>query len=466
MNRPIAPPPSSTRAAEQEASAKGLPRWLTILIALAILGAGIGSAVVMVKTKGKPQKSEENVLAPLVEVAPIRVGEKPIDMKLHGEVTAAQQVVLMPEVGGRVMWQSPDLVPGGMVDKGEPLVRLDARDYALAVQQQQAQLANQKLNLKLEHGRKTVAQREWDLFNKEREQAGLPPLDNGDQDDERLALREPQLQSAKVAVESADSSLARAKLQLSKTTLVAPFNAFVQSESADVGQLVSPGFQLATLVGTDAFWVRVSVPVDKLAYIRFPKGDQKGSSARIWMETGNGRVEREGAVVRLLGDLDPVGRLARIIVEIPDPFRLKEAPTIKGSPPDEGQAPEGRAELPLLVGSFVRAELEGVELKGVAEIPRVAIRENDRIFVLAPDDTLDIRKVEVVWGDDDNVLVNGEIENGDRLILTPLPAPVQGMKLRIDQGSTASAPAPKPPPTESHTAETAEAARTPAAGQE
>jgi multidrug efflux pump subunit AcrA (membrane-fusion protein) len=432
MNRPIAPPPSSTRSSAAQDDKSGLPRWATILIVLAILGAGIGSAVVMVKTKKKPQKSEENVLAPLVEVTPIRVGKKPISMQLNGEVTAAQQVVLMPEVGGRIRWQSPKLVPGGMVDEGEPLVRLDARDYALAVQQQQAQLANQELNLRLEKGRKTVAQREWDLFNQERERAGLPPLENDDEDNERLALREPQLQSAKVAVESANSALARAKLQLSKTNLTAPFNAFVQSESVEVGQLVSPGYQLATLVGTDAFWVRISVPVDKLSFISFPKGDQPGSKAKVSMEMGKERVEREGTVLRLLGDLDPVGRLARIIVEIPDPFGLKQdAPE---TPEDEGAAP--KSNLPLLVGSFVRAAIEGVELKGIAEIPRVALRENDRIFVLTPDDTLDVRTIDVVWGDDERVLIDGAVKDGERLILSPLPAPVEGMKLRTEDGST------------------------------
>ena len=96
-----------------------------------------------------------------------------------------------------------------------------------------------------------------------------------------------------------------------------------------------------------------------------------------------------------------------------------------------------KAQLPLLLGSFVRAEIAGVELEGVAEIPRLALRENDRIFILDAEDKLDIRPIEVVWGDDDKVVVNGKVKNGDRLILTTLPAPVQGMKLRVDQGSSA-----------------------------
>ncbi|HHH31778.1 MAG TPA: HlyD family efflux transporter periplasmic adaptor subunit [Polyangiaceae bacterium] len=433
MNRPIPPVDAATATAT-----KSMPRWLTALIAIGILLVSVAFAVIMVKTKPKPQKSEDKALAPLVEVAPISVGTKPIRMQLHGEVTPARSIVLMPEVGGRVMWQSPELVPGGMVKKGEPLVRLDARDYALAVQQQQAQLSSQKVNLQLEQSRKTVAEREWELFNKERREAGLPPLDAKEGDDERLALREPQRRSAEIAVKSAHSALARAQLQLAKTTITAPFNAFVRSESVDVGQLVSPGFQLATLVGTDAFWVQISVPIDKLAYIRFPDGDQPGSKAKVFMETGNGHVERDGEVIRLLGDLDPVGRLARILVEIPDPFLLEGEPVELGAKIDGGDETAPRkVELPLLLGSFVRAEIAGVELQGVAEIPRLALRENDRIFVLDAEDKLDIRPIDVVWGDDDTVVIDGKVKNGERLILTALAAPVQGMKLRVDRGTTA-----------------------------
>jgi len=453
MNRPIAPPPTSTSS-----TTKSMPRWLTAVIALGIMFAGIAVAVIMVKTKPKPQKSEEKVVVPLVEVATIRVGTKPVVMQLHGKVMPAQSIVVMPEVGGRVMWQSPELVPGGMVKKGAPLVRLDARDYALAVQQQQAQLASQKVTLQQEHGRKTVAEREWDLFNEERRRAGLPPLEEKEGDDDRLALREPQLKSAEIAVQSADSALARAQLQLAKTTIAAPFNAFVRSENVDVGQLVSSGYQLATLVGTDAFWVQISVPVDKLAFIDFPEGDRPGSKAKVWMDTGNGRVERHGEVIRLLGDLDPVGGLARILVEVPDPFLLEGHDDDTAAPVDAGDEGEPtQARLPLLLGSFVHAEIAGVELRGIAEIPRVALRESNRIFVLDAEDKLDIREVDVVWGDDERVVVDGKVKDGERLVLTSLTAPVQGMHLRVDEASTtpdagkeakASQPSAEPHPAE------------------
>jgi multidrug efflux pump subunit AcrA (membrane-fusion protein) len=448
MNRPIAHPSAQVKQAERQ----GPSRWVSALISLVILGGGIGAAVLMVKTKAKPTKSDETVVAPLVEVISASVGNTPVSVELNGEVMPARRVVVMPEVGGRVMWQSPELVPGGILKKGTPLVRLDGRDYALAVKQQQAQLASQKLNLRVEKGRKTVAQREWELFNQERREAGLPALedenpekagtdakdgDDAKDDAGRLALRDPQVQSAKVAVKSAESSLARSRLALGKTTLSAPFNAFVQAENVDEGQLVSPGYQLATLVGTDAFWVQVSVPVDKLSFIQLPRGKEPGSKATIFMDTGSGAVSREGRVIRLLGDLDPIGRLARVLIEVTDPFMLGDAPIATGA--KEGDEPQAR--IPLLLGSYVRVRLEGVELQGVAEIPRLALQDGERLYILKPDNRLEIRKVTVVWSDRDRVVINGNMKNGERLIVTNLSVPVEGMTLRVaDEAAPAASP--------------------------
>jgi multidrug efflux pump subunit AcrA (membrane-fusion protein) len=382
-----------------------------------------------------------------------------VSLELQGQVMPATKVVLMPEVGGRVVWQSPELVPGGTLKKGAPLVRIDARDYALMLEQQQAQLSNQQLMLKVEHGRRKVAEREWELFQKDRERAGIPlpsatgsagaeAPDAGTGDDEGpLVLREPHVKSAQVAVKAAQNNLERAQLQLSKTTLTAPFNALVLAESVDTGQLVSPGYQLATLVGTDAFWVQVSIPMDRLPYVRVPRGDDPGSPARIWFEIGNGRIERQGHVIRLLGDLDPVGRLARILVEVRDPFLLEDEPGGPAAEPDEGEGATPKSKLPLLLGSFVGVEIQGVELGDVAEIPRRGLQANDQVFVVDADDTLRIEKVDVGWGTADTVVVSGNLADGDRIVTSALQVPVPGMKLSVvaaARSPKASAEADKP----------------------
>ncbi|MBW2525415.1 MAG: HlyD family efflux transporter periplasmic adaptor subunit, partial [Deltaproteobacteria bacterium] len=260
----------------------------------------------------------------------------------------------------------------------------------------------------------------------------------------QLALREPQVQSAQIGLQSARSGLARAQLQLSRTGIAAPFNALVQAEAAEVGQLVGPASQLATLVGTDVYWVQVSMPLDQLAYVDLPQGERLGSPAKVWLRAGGHRVEREGRIVRLLGDLDPVGRMARVLVEIEDPLGSEtERPkrtSAAGAQPDKPTAEVAAAEdatgngetsLPLLLGSFVHVEIRGKTIENVAEIPTRALQSDDRVFLISDADKLEIRPVEVLIREAQTTVVRGRLSSGERLIVSTIGAAVQGMDLRV-----------------------------------
>ncbi len=425
---------------------KDMPRWLAALLSLVLLAIGIGGAATLIKTKTKPAKEPEAAILPVVEVHTLQVGTRALQLELHGSVQAARQVVLQPEVGGRIVWHDAALVPGGTVRAGQSLVRIDARDYALALRQQRAQVEAQRLNLEIERGRKQIAEKEWSLFQSRRKAMGRPkPAPPEKQSDEKaakkadekppLALREQHLKSAKVALQSAESSVQRAQLSLSRTTLIAPFNAFVQTERVDLGQLVGPQSQIATLVGTDAFWVQVSIPIDKLPYVKLPQGDTLGSHARIWIDTGQGRIERDGRVIRLLGDLDPAGRMARLVVEVQDPFGLKpktaaESSLAKRSDEMDAGSPT-TSTLPLLLGSFVHVEIEGKLLEQVVEIPRRALRSDNTVWLLNAKNELTVKSVRVVWSTSQITIIRGSLATGDRVIVSRLGSAVSGMKLRV-----------------------------------
>src|SRR5690606_38529968 len=141
---------------------------------------------------------------------------------------------------------------------------------------------------------------------------------------ESLVRREPQLEAAEVHVRSSRATVAKNRVALSRTEVRAPFDAFVDEESLDLGQMVSPQASVARLVGVERFWVRAVIPVDALARIRVPGvGGEASSSVRVRQRTGDEIVEREGRVARLLGRLDAQSRLARILVVIDDPFGLE-----------------------------------------------------------------------------------------------------------------------------------------------
>ena len=419
---------------------KKIARALLPIVALAV---GIAVMVSFIVTKPKAKKAARADLGALVEAQSVARERRLIKVRTHGTVIPSRQVVISPEVNGRVVWMNPELVPGGRFAAGEKIVRVDARDYSLAAEQQYSMVDQASTALEVEKGRKKIAERECELMG------GDNACKKGS-----LALRDPQMRTAEVALKSAESGLKRARLNVGRALLKAPFNAMVQARAVDIGQLVGPASPLVTLVGTDSFWVQLSIPVDRLAWIDIPgvRGAKRGSRALVYREIGNERIERTGEVIRLLGDLDPLGRMARVLVEIKDPLGLETAArTAVG----EGQQ-EARPGLPLLIGAFVQVEIDGREVDGVVEVPREALRNGDTVYVIAnekvelppafsdllfwadPADvpalltlqTMAVRQVHVVWRKPDSVLVNEGLESGDQIIVSPVPAAIEGMKVR------------------------------------
>ncbi len=84
----------------------------------------------------------------------------------------------------------------------------------------------------------------------------------------------------------------------------------------------------------------------------------------------------------------------------------------------------------MLLGSYVTVDIAALPIDAAIELPRAAVREGNRVFVMTPEDTLALREVEVVWGRDNTVLVQDGVSDGERLVTSRVPAPVEGMKLR------------------------------------
>ena len=392
-----------------------------ILLPLLILAGAVGGAMALVKSRPKPPKQERQAQAYLVEAMPVQRASHRIDVRAQGTVESSKRLQLQSQVTGKVQSVDEGLVPGGILKKGTTLLRIDATDYRIALEERDTALEEARARLAQEQGQQVIAKRELELFNQSLSTTSTQ--EGAALDDTSLALREPQLKIAEVAVEAAEARKKRARVDLSRTTVKAPFNALVLSESVELGQLVSPQNTLATLVGTDTFWVRASVPMARLTRIKIPGfnlpagSDQKGSEVTVEIDAGEVTSQRKGRVIRLLGELDQVGRMAQILIEVEDPLLLSEANAKRG-------------ELPLLLGSYVQILFEGSQQMELVEVPRRALRNGSEIWVYNQDDTLDVRQVEIVANFPESVLVSSGIEEGELLITSRIGSPVQGMSLR------------------------------------
>ncbi len=402
-------------------------------IVLCLGVAAIGLAVKFKKDVPRDVPSDDGTLVKLHELTSESTD---LIVRAQGSVVPSKEISVHAELSGRIEWVSPELVPGGRLKKGEELVRIDSRDYRLRSQQAAASLEQARYQLQIEQSRKAVAEREWSMI-------GSP---TASAEGKAVALREPQLKAAEAAVEAAESAAELAQVQLARSTIRAPFASFVQTEHTDVGQFVSPQQAVATLIGMDEFLVQVSIPMDDLARIKVPGwrsvkvGD--GSKATIWTDLGGERVQRSGEVTGLLGDLDPVGRMARVIVTIDDPFDLKR----------DSKSTAGSADampMPLLVGSYVHVEINTGSQTGLTEVPRTAVFEGNKIYVfepvtlgllesvllgndalLHPRGKLGVREVKIDWTRPKSLLVSSGVTPGESVVVSRIPSPLPGMKLR------------------------------------
>jgi len=382
-------------------------------LSIGVVLASIAIAGVLVATKPEPPRAEKPLEGTLVEVMQVHTARYQVDLHAKGTVVPAKEVELQPELGGRVVWQSPELVAGGRFEAGQPIVRIDARDYQLAAESYRSQVKRAKLDLALEARRGEVAKREWKAFGEMDVSA----------EQRALAQRKPQLEASKLALKAAQSSLEKAQLDLTRTTLRAPFNAMVVSENVDVGQLISPQTSVARLVGTDAYRVQVSVPVGSLRTVQVRTADVPGAEAKIVQRAGTETIVRHGEVIRQLPDLDPGGAMARLLIDIEKPL---------GHPGD----------LPLLLGSFVDVSIAAQPIDDAIRLPRVALRNGRRVYVMNDQNLLEIRDVQIAWTEPDAVLLSGGLRSGERVVISRIPTPVPNMLLRT------AAPTPEATPTE------------------
>lgn len=401
MNQPV--PQKKKRTFAILALKVGLP--------LALVGIGVWQSMNLIQSAPKAEAGRSSPrVARLVEVGTVRQQSRAVEIEAMGTVGPASLIELNPRVVGMVAEIGKNFRPGGTFAQGETILRLEQDDLKLAVQRAEAEVATALASLDLERGQQAVARDELALI---REPLGA--------EDKRWVLREPQLERAAAAVRSAEAALEQARLDLSRADIPSPFNAVVLERSTDIGSQVGPNTSIATLAGTDVFWVELSVPGDDLRWIQLPDANgQGGSKVQLRDETTFPEdVYREGRVLGLAARLDETSRMARVLVAVPDPMALRtpEAP-------------------PLLLNSYVRARILGPRVQDAKLIARAHLREGDTVWLMNAKDELEIRSVEIIYRGEDEVLIGSGVEEGERVVMTNLRTPVEGMALRVEKANT------------------------------
>ena len=380
-----------------------MKRRLKLLLPIAIVIAGLLGALALVATRPDVETSAPEAMARLVRVVEVTPEKVQLRVTTHGAVAPRTESSLVPEVSGPILWVSPSFTSGGFFEEGDPLVRIDPRDYQVALELARANLA--RAESELERAAKESG-RQQNLA--ERKIASAARLD--------AAVTEERV--ARAALRQARANLEKAERDLQRTEIRAPFKGRVRERTADVGQFVNRGTPMARLYATDFAEIRLPISDDELAFLDLPlwyrddSANVDGTPVELRASFAGAEHTWEGRVVRTEGEIDPKTRMVHVIARVEDPYGRS------------GDRP------PLAVGLFVEAQIMGHETEDVVTVPRAAMRGAEQLLVADTEDRLRFRRVEVIRAGRKQVVIRSGLEPGDRVIVSTVEAAVDGMKLR------------------------------------
>lgn len=369
-----------------------------LLLVVVVLGVGGLVLFYLMSNKVEAKKREQAEVVPSVEVLVVQAKDYKVRIAAQGQVEATTLTTVVGEVAGAIVYVSPKLKAGGYFQKGETLVEVNRADYQVQLEQNRAAVADAELQVAQEEARAEQAMRDWRRLSRSGEPSSL-------------VKREPQLKSARARLVAAKALVVKAEGDLEKTVVKAPYACFVQSSFVDAGGYLTPAGRIATIYEAGKVQVRLPLSLEDVGYL--PK-DLVGVDVSVAAEVGKEIQTWLGRVVRTEGIVDRATHTMMMVVEV------SEA---------EGDL---RFKVPPL-GMFVQATLEGRELKGVMRVPRVAIRNGGQVWCVSSEDTLEVREVKIERRERDSVIVVEGIEDGSRVVVSPIELPVNGMPVEASE---------------------------------
>ncbi len=185
---------------------------------------------------------------------------------------------------------------------------------------------------------------------------------------------------------------------------------------------MNPGTRLGVTFATDYAEVRLPLTDHDLAFIDLPGAAEISESGAAdgpivdlsAMQKGK-PAHWQARIVRTEGVVDEKTRVTYAVARITDPYRLADKASV---------------ESPLPMGTFVSASIEGATVDNIIRVPRSALRGNNQLMFVDADKRLRIRDVDIVRSDADYAYIRGGAMIADRISITTLESPLNGMEVR------------------------------------
>jgi RND family efflux transporter MFP subunit len=370
-----------------------------IIIPIVILATGIAAMAVFSSMKKPPEEKAEVDNTPIVAVSDISVTPMTLEVNSYGMVTPKYETELIAQVNGEIVELSDTFLRGGFVKKNQLLARIDPNDYQAALIDAQASMATARAALEKEVAQGKVAEREWKQIT--------------DTSPTELSLRKPQLAQELARVKAAQASVLRAERNLERTEIRAPYDAMINSRNIGLGSFVGVGTKIGHVLATETAEIRLPVADNQLEFLA-----NQGVNAKVKLfgKYAGKETQWSATIKRNEGVIDNKSRMGYLVAELNDPYQLKNN-TEKNM-------------TPLRFGSYVNAKIVGSNIAQATMVPRHLV-VNGKVAILDSDSRLHYVAIDIVRQQGSNVVVANGLIEGDRLIVSALDYPVDGMKLAL-----------------------------------
>lgn len=366
---------------------------------LVLLGALLAStALVALRPEPKPRAVEE--VLPLVGVVLAQPAAERMLVRAQGTLAPRDEIELVAEAAGRVVWISPSFDGAGEFAAGEALVRIAADDYEIAAQRARAAVARAESQRTLA---RAALSRSEALFD-----AGATSP----------AAHEQAAGNAQVAeANSRDAQAARqqAELELARTEIRAPFAGRVRERSVSLGQFLGRNATVARVYAAGGAEVKLALRAEDAAFLDLPStAADPGPRVKLSAAVAGARRELAGRIVGSAGALDARTRLLTVTARVDEP------------------AAGAQDVASLAMGVFVDAEIEGRELPGLVKLPRSVLAGERGVVVVDSKNRLEARAVEVLRADDAHVWISRGLAAGERVCEHAPSALAPGTHVRVE----------------------------------
>ncbi|SDQ32448.1 efflux RND transporter periplasmic adaptor subunit [Pseudovibrio sp. Tun.PSC04-5.I4] len=362
------------------------------LLAAFLLLAGVVFYVTILENTSDVDTAGTNVQLPVVSYVTARTSANTGRISVFAEVRPRWSVELSAQVSGKVLAVSLMALEGRKVSAGEVMAQLEQHTYESQLENAKYQQATAEFNLMKKQNKNLLAVKNWRAVNPKEKPS-------------EMAVHIPELRVAEKSLKAAKQKVVVAQYDLDAASIKAPFSGFITKRHVSIGQNVSVGDTLFTLL--DAEQLDITVSLDE---------HQWNLLEKVWQEVPAKIYNAEQELVGLAkvrrggGFLDPQSRRYQLFLEVINTLERKVLP-----------------------GEFVSVELQSMEIKNSLKLPATSLTQKGYIWYLNDQDELQRFNASVVFRDNASIIVSAPpditLASELRVVNLPMAAYLPGMRI-------------------------------------